>query len=456
MFRISQKEMHLVKISQNLAYILLFVLLLPSHLFSFDVWDLKRRKKQDGKELGYFFYPLVYTVPGVGSGNGAGGTIINLLGDGSTLNLIRIRGDYEVDAVAATGMPIFTPRLNLSLAYAHGRKGAFSFYGRGPDSSQTPEFTLKFKDSYGYGAELSLNFFQRQLEFYAGYAAAVPKIDLDASDLGANIEDLPSQSSSEQEQSIAIFYKNMLKYFDLQRLVVRRQGILIDRTDDRIDPRNGLRLQYEHWDTVGIGITDTVVDDYSLTAYFPSKSKSSVLVANLFHSGSRVINPLESSVKFDRAACLEGLQKSDKKYNWISDDTICNGIEKGVQDFQKTEAGNSNATSLGGTQRLRSYPIGRFHDSYSFFFGLESRFYFMESSTPFNWIIEKGVFQAFQLAFFYEMGQVSPKNDANLYKDLKSSSGVGLRIVFSSVVLRADIARGEEGSERTVFVGYGF
>ncbi|MGA0160164.1 MAG: hypothetical protein ACO3NG_17090, partial [bacterium] len=271
--------MHLVKISQNFAYILLFVLLLPSHLFSFDVWDLKRRKQQDGKELGYFFYPLVYTVPGVGSGNGAGGTIINLLGDGSTLNLIRIRGDYEVDAVAATGMPIFTPRLNLSLAYAHGRKGAFSFYGRGPDSSQTPEFTLKFKDSYGYGAELSLNFFQRQLEFYAGYAAAVPKIDLDASDLGANIEDLPSQSSSEQEQSIAIFYKNMLKYFDLQRLVVRRQGILIDRTDDRIDPRNGLRLQYEHWDTVGIGITDTVVDDYSLTAYFPSKSKSSVLVA---------------------------------------------------------------------------------------------------------------------------------------------------------------------------------
>ena len=151
MFRISQKEMHLVKISQNFAYILLFVLLLPSHLFSFDVWDLKRRKNQDGKNLGYFFYPLVYTVPGVGSGNGAGGTIINLLGDGSTLNLIRIRGDYEVDAVAATGMPIFTPRLNLSLAYAHGRKGAFSFYGRGPDSSQTPEFTLKFKDSFGYG-----------------------------------------------------------------------------------------------------------------------------------------------------------------------------------------------------------------------------------------------------------------------------------------------------------------
>ena len=75
-----------------------------------------------------------------------------------------------------------------------------------------------------------MNFFQRQLEFYAGYAAAIPNIDLDASDLGANIEDLPNQSSSEQEQSIAIFYKNMLKYIDLQRLVVRRQGILFSHT----------------------------------------------------------------------------------------------------------------------------------------------------------------------------------------------------------------------------------
>ena len=137
---------------------------------SFDLWDIKRKKNNTENELGYFFYPLIYTVPGVGSGNGLGGTILNLLGEGSTLNLIRIRGDYDVDAVATTGIPIFTPRLNLALAYAHGRKGAFSFYGRGPESSKDPEFTLKFKDSYGYGLELSLNFFNRQLEFYLGYA----------------------------------------------------------------------------------------------------------------------------------------------------------------------------------------------------------------------------------------------------------------------------------------------
>ena len=136
-----------------------FILNFTIDALSFDLWDIKRRKNNTENELGYFFYPLIYTVPGVGSGNGLGGTILNLLGEGSTLNLIRIRGDYDVDAVATTGIPIFTPRLNLALAYAHGRKGAFSFYGRGPESSKDPEFTLKFKDSYGYGLELSLNFF---------------------------------------------------------------------------------------------------------------------------------------------------------------------------------------------------------------------------------------------------------------------------------------------------------
>ena len=127
---------------------------------------------------------------------------------------------------------------------------------------------------------------------------------------------------------------------------------------------------------------------------------------------------------------------------------------KGFQDFKRTESGNSNATSLGGTQRLRSYPVGRFHDKYAFFFGLESRFYFMENTTPFNWIIEKGVFEAVQTAIFYEIGQVSPTSNDALYSGFKYSTGVGLRLVFSSVILRADYATGKEGGSTIVIFDY--
>ena len=80
----------------------------------------------------------------------------------------------------------------------------------------------------------------------------------------------------------------------------------------------------------------------------------------------------------------------------------------------------------------------------------------METTTPFNWILEQGVFEALQLAFFYEVGQVSPTDDSALYRDFKYSTGVGLRLVFSSVVLRGDYTTGKEGQETTLFIGYGF
>ena len=90
------------------------------------------------------------------------------------------------------------------------------------------------------------NFFQRQLEFYAGYAAAVPKIDLDASDLGSNIEDLPSQSSSEQEQSIAIFYKNMLNdiYNHLKSLDIDKFVTLFKSEFDIIEKKEKSIKEY--------------------------------------------------------------------------------------------------------------------------------------------------------------------------------------------------------------------
>ena len=91
-----------------------------------------------------------------------------------------------------------------------------------------------------------------------------------------------------------------------------------------------------------------------------------------------------------------------------------------------------------------------------FFFGLEARFYLLEQNTPFDWFIEKGVYQAAQFALFHEVGQVSPVNNSSLYKNFKSSTGIGLRLIFTSVVLRADVATGSEGTESTVFIGYGF
>ena len=458
---ISIKSHHWFATTVNFTSLFQFLfLLILSSLISQGVLGIERRNKQDDDEISYFIYPLVYQVPGLGAGEGVGATVGNLLGDGSTLSLLRIKGEIEVDSIIATDIPLFTKHLTLSAAYADGTKGGFAFYDRGSDSPEEPEFTLKFKRSWARAADLGINFFDRQLEFYYGAAFALPEIDLERSDL-ADFDDWENLSSEEQEDSIAAFIKNFLLYIDLVNLFVTRQGIKIDLTDDRIDPRDGYRFQYEKYGFEGEGLKNFNVEDHSLTAYYPNENLSSVLVANVFYSKSKVTKPLSLfggiEIEDTEGAVAECIAESKGKPrdSTVSVETSCKGFVRGVQDFN-AEGNNSNATSLGGPNRLRSYPISRFYDTYSLFAGLEYRTYYLESSTPFDFLFEKGVFKAVQSAIFYEIGQVSPTDNDALYNGFKYSTGVGLRLVFSSVVLRADYATGKEGQETTVFIGYGF
>ena len=412
---------------------------------------VERRKKQFDNEISYFLYPLIYQVPGLGSGNGIGGTITNLLGYGSSLSILGIRGEIEINSLIIADVPIFSQHLTLSGLYANGKRGGFSFFGRGPDSSETPEFTLEFEKSIARAFEFGLNFYEKQIELYYGYALAFPEINYDDSDF-VDSSIINEGTTQEQEDEFAKFIKNLLKYYNLTRVFVRRQGINLDLTDDKIDPRKGFRFKFENYGFEGEGLTNYRVEDYSFTSYIPNSKLDSVLVANIFYSSSSVLNSLDERSFWDKKSCLEKIESTEK----ISKETICNGIIKGFNEFNETEANNSIATTLGGPNRLRSYPISRFYDKYSFFAGLEYRIYFQELTTPFNFILEKGVYEGIQLASFHEIGQVSPTNNSSLFRDFKTSTGIGFRLLFTSVVLRADYATGKEGDEITVFIGYGF
>ena len=433
--------------SRFLLKVLSIVLLLLS---VFEVFAIERRRPQITEDLSYFFYPLAYQVPGLGAGQGLGSTVINGLGNGSTISLLGVRGDIEVDSIVLTDVPIFTSHFTLSMVYADGNKGGFAYYGRGRDSSPEPEFTLEFGRSYGRALELGLNFFDRQLEFYVGGALAFPEIDYETSDL-ANFDELENRPPSEQENEIAKFVKNLLKYYNLNKIYVSRRGLLIDYTDDRTDPRSGIRFNFENYFFEGEGLTNFHTYDYSLTSYFPNADSTGVLVGNIFFSSSEVTKALGFG-EFDYDQCLKDGKGSEE----ISIDTLCKGVERGFNDFNQNEAANSSATALGGPNRLRSYPVARFYDKYSFFAGIEYRFYFLEQLTPFDFLLEKGTFEALQLAPFYEVGQVSDSNDDTLFQNFKYSAGIGLRIVLSSVIFRADVANGGEGSETTILIGYGF
>ena len=120
------------------------------------------------------------------------------------------------------------------------------------------------------------------------------------------------------------------------------------------------------------------------------------------------------------------------------------------------EAERRRATSLGGTQRLRGYRTNRFYDSYTNFRGVELRCYVLETQNAFNFIVEKGTFAGFQAAVFYEEGTVSPDMGANFWKNFRNSYRLGARFLFKSVIFRIDQGFSKEGSETTVYIGYGF
>ena len=119
--------------------------------------------------------------------------------------------------------------------------------------------------------------FDRQFELYSGFAFAFPEIDVSQSDL-ADFANFENKTSEEQEKEVAVFIKHLLMYLDLTNIVVTRRGVKFDLTDDRIDPRVGVRLQYENYGFEGEGLTNFKVEDYSLTTYIPNKNLSSVLV----------------------------------------------------------------------------------------------------------------------------------------------------------------------------------
>ena len=87
------------------------------------------------------------------------------------------------------------------------------------------------------------------------------------------------------------------------------------------------------------------------------------------------------------------------------------------------------------------------------FYGAEYRWNLTDERTPFNIYIAKGVRTGIQLAAFCERGMVADEF-GDLLKDGRTSYGVGARLVLSGVIIRLDLAHGDEGAKSQLFITY--
>ena len=430
----------------------LFIFLTASIFFSnfvpITAKSLVFERRQTSKpQLSYFLYPIVGNIPGIQSFYGIGATASGIASTGTDLTAILLQGsanenfakegnnnnNFQLQILTVTDLPILQPIISnpalndlatISLFYGNITNVAFPQRAeRGIDSQKDDFNYILLNRAQFTGLELAFHFFEDQLELY------YTKTGGSAEPLG--------------------FFNNKTKKFtSAEDAKVQdrgdggRWGIYLDDTDSRRDPRIGYRFQYERYDYPSTrGEAPAYYqEDYNLTGFIPIfDGDRGILVINQFFSSSAVT---QAGTVVDG----EGICRRDDKDNLINKD-LCS--------IAKRESKLGNATSLGGTLRLRGYPSNRFFDSYTNFQGLELRWYALETEKAFDLVIEKGVYTSMQLAFFYEQGTVAGKI-SELWENFKNSYGVGARFIFQSLILRADLGFSDEGREIVVFVGYPF
>lgn len=114
-------------------------------------------------------------------------------------------------------------------------------------------------------------------------------------------------------------------------------------------------------------------------------------------------------------------------------------------------------STLGGIDRMRAFPTGRFHDKAAAYYTAELRLipHFQKMR---DWpIINYFEVDWFQLVPFIEVGRVGPEYNTDLFtKDLKVDAGLSLRAMAFRQVFRLDFAASEEGGSITAMISHPF
>jgi len=180
---------------------------------------------------------------------------------------------------------------------------------------------------------------------------------------------------------------------------------------------------------------------WNVTGYVPINHKSTIALnyqhsdALMIHEGSKDRNAIATNKGFD---CSLGC--SQEALDVIENTYLYNT--------------HGNARSLGGENAMRSYPGSRFTGAHSRLLGAELRWNFKAERKPIDLYFIRDIRTGVQVALFHETGTVAD-NTADIWKDTRSSSGIGVRFIMGSgFVYRFDYATGDEGQEMTIFVSY--
>lgn len=161
---------------------------------------------------------------------------------------------------------------------------------------------------------------------------------------------------------------------------------------------------------------------------------------------------LEQSAYVDLGPLSELFNKQVVAFNFYTADTP--SWQSDSYDGRPPEYSGIN---LGGLYRLRSFQSGRFHDRSAIAYSLEYRV--MPDWQPLEEMPIIGFYDVpwWQWVLFYDLGQVSDSyNLKALHDDMSWSAGAAIRFQVEGVVVRTELAWGNEDSEFRVMINQPF
>ena len=287
---------------------------------------IERRKPQFQTEPSYLIFLLPIFLPGVADMvmvTDLAGNILNTNVDGF---LLGIFGDVEGCIYAVQDVHLISEPLIFSVFSQNLSKATINWYEkRGMDSDRDDYSLLEATEISSFSPTLTLTLFDRRFELFAGTSKqdiTLPRIlDPDGNEIGVFEPGYTSTSTS------------------------ATYGMLLDYTDDRQDPRVGVRQGAARSNSPAddSDSPENCVWDYNATFYIPL-GDISTLALNYFRSDAQVTRQGLT----DRAALEQklGIQ--------CGGDPTCEQYRDEIVENFIASKRNWTSTSLGGDVRLRT------------------------------------------------------------------------------------------------------
>ena len=385
-----------------------------------------RRQDQFDKTPGLFVLPVPYSFPGIGKGLFLIGNAGNIAETSTDVFGMGFTGDAQGFFVSVDEFFVIPDWTYLALTQGKiARFGQNVYSSRGMKSEKNDFNIYVGKDFTFYNYELVFTHFERRLELAYGFNGGNGKF--------VEIRDFEGELVQKLASPVVVDFAQ--KHLQLK----------IDLTDDYGDPRDGLniRILRDRFPSVNQGAAfDSIT--FALTYYLPIP-ENNTWAFHYFRS--------DAYVRDEGNTDLESL-KTTQGYYACGGFAACEAATLKSSQNQLNANKNGSSKSLGGADRLRSYPGNRYQAAHTLFYGTELRWNFNTENTKLDYWLLQDVQQALQAVFFWEQGSVA-EEIGEIGETIRSSYGSGIRLVTKSgSVYKFEMATGDEGAEIILFFEY--